>query len=65
MNNYKVRNAWYGGRYQTGEKENPYISLCLKNRDPFEDPSSELAHEFVENSVNVYKPLLENMALKI
>ncbi len=65
LNNYKVRNAWYGGSYQTGEKENPYISLSLKNNDPFEDSGSALAYAFVENSVNVYKPLLENMALKL
>ncbi|MCK5684521.1 hypothetical protein KAJ27_10380, partial [bacterium] len=61
MNNYKVRNAWYGGQYQTGEIENPYLSLCLKNNNPFENPNSRLAYEFIENSLNIYKPLIENM----
>ena len=61
MNNSKVTSIWYGNNYYAGEKSNPYISLCLKNKDPFESVETLLDSGFVQNSISVYKPLLENL----
>lgn len=60
----KSKTSWYGGYYQTGEKENRYISLCVENNDPFESVDALLASGFVQNSVTVYKPLLENLKIE-
>ena len=61
MNSSKVKNSWYGGYNQTGEKDNRYISLCLENSDPFESVETLLDSGFAQNSISVYKPMLENM----
>ena len=63
MNNSKVKNSWYGNNFQAGEKDNPYISLCLENSDPFESVDTLIATGFAQNAVNVYKPMLENMEI--
>ncbi|MCD4722639.1 MAG: exodeoxyribonuclease V subunit gamma [Desulfobacula sp.] len=61
MNNSKTKAGWYGGYHQTGEKENRYVSLCVENNDPFESVDALLSSGFVQNSITVFKPLLENM----
>ena len=61
MNNSKTRAGWYGGYYQTGEKQNRYVSLCVENNDPFESVDALLLSGFAQNSITVYKPLLENL----
>ncbi|MCP4673270.1 MAG: hypothetical protein GY857_18425, partial [Desulfobacula sp.] len=63
MNNFNVKNSWYGNIFHAGEKDNPYISLCLKNGDPFESVDTLIATRFVQNAINVYKPMLENMEI--
>ncbi len=63
MNSFKIKNSWYGNDFQEGEKNNPYISLCLENSDPFESVDKLIATGFVQNAVNVYKPMLENMEI--
>ncbi|MBU8911954.1 MAG: exodeoxyribonuclease V subunit gamma, partial [Desulfobacterales bacterium] len=64
---YKAMNksmtSWYGGYYQTGEKENRYVSICVENNDPFESVDTLLSSGFVQNSLTVYKPLLENLKI--
>jgi exodeoxyribonuclease V gamma subunit len=57
----KSKNTWYGGYHQTGEKENRYVSLCVENNDPFQSVDALLASGFVQNSISVFKPLLENL----
>lgn len=57
----RVKTNWYGGFAQSGEKENPYISLCVENSDPFENIETLFSSGFVENSIAVYKPLLDNL----
>jgi len=59
----KSKTIWYGGYYQTGEKENRYVSLCVENNDPFESVDALLASGFVQNALTVYKPLLENLKI--
>ena len=59
----RAKASWYGGYYQTGEKENRYVSLCVENNDPFENVDALLASGFVQNSLTVYKPLLENLKI--
>ncbi len=61
MNSSRVKNSWYGRYNRQGEKENRYISLCVENRDPFENVEALLASGFVQNSIMVYQPMLENM----
>ncbi len=63
MHNFKVQSTWNGNYYQTGEKDNRYISLCLENSDPFESVETLLASGFVQNSIKVYKPMIANMAI--
>ncbi len=63
MNHSKVKSSWYGNNFQAGEKDNPYISLCLEHNDPFESVDTLIATGFAQNSVNVYKPMLENMEI--
>ncbi|WP_299978629.1 exodeoxyribonuclease V subunit gamma [Desulfobacula sp.] len=62
---YKAMNksmtSWYGGYYQTGEKENRYVSICVENNDPFENVDALFSSGFVHNAITVYKPLLENL----
>ena len=60
----KSRASWYGGNYQTGEKENRYVSYCVENNDPFESVQALFSSGFVENAIAVYKPLLKNLKLK-
>jgi len=62
MNKSKI--SWYGGYYQTGEKENRYVSLCVENNDPFESVDTLLFSGFVQNALTVYNPLLENLKIK-
>ena len=59
MNRSKA--SWYGGPYQTGEKENRYVKLCVEHNDPFESVAALRSCGFVDNAVMVYKPLLENL----
>jgi len=59
----KSKANWYGGYFQTGEKDNRYIRLCVENNDPFESVDALLASGFVQNSITVYKPLLENLKI--
>jgi len=59
----RSKTSWYGGFYQTGEKENRYVSLCVENSDPFENIDTLLSSGFVQNSITVYKPLLENLKI--
>jgi len=59
----KAKTNWYGGYYQTGEKQNRYISLCVENNDPFKSVDALLLSGFIENSITVYKPLLENLTI--
>jgi exodeoxyribonuclease V gamma subunit len=63
MSSFKVKNSWYGGYNRKGEKDNRYISLCVENSDPFESVDALLASGFVENSIMIYKPMLENMKI--
>jgi len=64
MNNSKVKTSWNGGHFQTGEKENRYISLCIENNDPFDSVDALISSGFVENAVTVYRPLLENLEIQ-
>lgn len=64
MNNSKIKAGWYGGYFQTGEKENRYVALCVENNDPFESVDALLSSGFVQNSITIYKPLLENLEQK-
>jgi len=57
----KSKTSWNGGYYQTGEKENRYVSLCVENNDPFESVDTLLSSGFVQNSIIVYHPLLKNL----
>ena len=59
----RAKAGWYGGYYQTGEKENRYVSLCIENNDPFESVDKLISSGFVQNSLTVYKPLLENLKI--
>ena len=59
----KSKASFYGGYYQKGEIENRYVSNCVENDDPFENVDALLSSGFVENSINVYKPLLENLKI--
>ncbi len=61
MNNSKTRSGWYGGYHQTGEKENRYVSLCVENNDPFASVDALISSGFVQNSITIYKPLMENL----
>jgi len=63
MSSFKVKNSWYGGYNRKGEKDNRYISLCLENSDPFESVDTLLDSGFVQNSIIVYKPMLDNMKI--
>lgn len=63
MNHSKTKTSWHGGYYQTGEKENRYVSLCVENNDPFESVDALLSSGFVQNSITVYKPLMENLKI--
>jgi exodeoxyribonuclease V gamma subunit len=59
----RSKTSWYGGYYQTGEKENPYVSLCVENNDPFESVDALISSGFVQNAIDIYKPLLENLEI--
>ncbi|NOX34699.1 MAG: exodeoxyribonuclease V subunit gamma [Deltaproteobacteria bacterium] len=54
---------FYGGYYRKGEKENRYVSLCVENNDPFESVDAILSSGFAQNSITIYKPLLENLKI--
>ena len=59
----KSRASWYGGDYQTGEKENRYVSICVENNDPFKSVDTLLSTGFVQNAIIVYQPLLKNLKI--
>ncbi|MCK5838017.1 MAG: hypothetical protein KAH09_12185, partial [Desulfobacula sp.] len=59
----KSKTSWYGGYYQTGEKENPYVSRCVPVNDPFESVDALISSGFVNNAIAIYKPLLENLEI--
>ena len=57
----RSKTSWYGGYYQTGERDNRYVSLGVENNDPFESVDAMLSSGFAQNSLNVYYPLLKNL----
>jgi len=61
MNSTKVQNSWYGGYAHKGEKSNPYISLYVKNCDPFKNIEQFIDSQFAQNSVNIWRPVIENL----
>lgn len=61
MNLPKIRAGWYGNAFQTGEKDNRYVSLCVDKKDPFQSVDALMSSGFARNAVTVYKPLMENL----
>ena len=59
----KAKASWYGGVYQTGEMENRYVSVCVKNNDPFENVDQLISSGFAQNAITVFKPLLKNLKI--
>ncbi len=58
----KALDAWEGGYRSAGERDNPYIDLLLSDiTDPFESVETLLSSGFIENTVKIYFPLLQNM----
>ncbi len=46
-----ARNAWEGGEYHRGERNDPYLDACFRGTDPLDGPFERLA-------VAVFEPLL-------
>ncbi|MFH2058693.1 MAG: exodeoxyribonuclease V subunit gamma [Pseudomonadota bacterium] len=63
MNQSKIKSTWLGNDFQTGEKQDRTILLCVENNDPFDSVDTLLASGFVKNALIVYQPLFENLAL--
>ncbi|MBT3387616.1 MAG: exodeoxyribonuclease V subunit gamma [Desulfobacula sp.] len=59
----KSKASWYGGYFNSGEKQDRYVSNCVENNDPFESVDALVSSGFVQNSITVYKPLLENLKI--
>ncbi len=60
----KSRHTFYGGYYQMGEAENPYISLCIETFDPFKDVETLMASGFPGNAVTIFIPIMEHLTVK-
>lgn len=58
----KVRKYWFDRFRKTGERQNRYVEKCIGSQDPFETPETLISSGFVDNSVMVFRPLLENMS---
>ncbi len=56
----RAKKFWHDRHQGTGEKNNRYINLCVEENDPFESVETLLFSGFAENSVKVFRPLLEN-----
>ena len=55
-----AKKKWYGDMYREGEAENPYISLCFRERDPFLKEERVLYEEFQKLSLKVWEPVLKH-----
>jgi len=54
---------WTGSDFLMGEKENRYIQRCIENNDPFESVDTLINSGFVENSIEIYKPMMAAMKI--
>ncbi|OQY01107.1 MAG: exodeoxyribonuclease V subunit gamma [Desulfobacteraceae bacterium 4572_130] len=52
---------WYDSYNQTGESLNKYVALCFKNKDFLNDILYFNKSEFVDNSIKISKPVIENI----
>ena len=64
-NIYKAAKAsikkWYDSYNQTGESLNKYVALGFKNKDFLNDILCLNKSEFVDNSITIAKPVIENI----
>ncbi|MCK5310751.1 MAG: exodeoxyribonuclease V subunit gamma [Desulfobacteraceae bacterium] len=52
---------WYNSFFNTGDKINRYTSLYFGEQDLFQNVDYLISTGFVENSIRVFKPLMEHM----
>ncbi len=57
----RAKKTWEGGYLSLGEKENRYIELCYSNNDPFENLKKFQSAGFIENTLAVFRPILDHM----
>jgi len=59
----KSKRFWDGNDYLMGEKSNRYIERCIENNDPFDSVDKLVNSGFVDNSIQIYKPMMEHMKI--
>ena len=57
----KCKIKWYSPFSNTGEKTNRYTSLYFGDQDLFQNIDYFVSTGFIENSIRVFKPLMEHM----
>ncbi len=57
----KSLDTWYGGRYKTGESTDRYISYFVENNDPFVNIEVLQSSGFIDNTLNIFKPMLNHL----
>ncbi|MCK5099269.1 MAG: hypothetical protein KAR45_14260, partial [Desulfobacteraceae bacterium] len=57
----KCKAKWYNSFFNTGDKINRYTSLYFGEQDFFQNVDYFISTGFVENSIRVFKPLMEHM----
>lgn len=64
MNLSKVKTAWLGSAFLTGESRDRVVSLCVENNDPFQSARTLLDSGFIDNAMQVFSPLLDHLEIK-
>lgn len=64
MSQYKIKAAWQGNQFVSGESQDRYVDLCIGNNDLFRNPDTLLASGFVRNLEIVYQPLLNHLEVE-
>ncbi|MCK5099469.1 MAG: hypothetical protein KAR45_15280, partial [Desulfobacteraceae bacterium] len=57
----KCKTKWYSPFFNTGDKVNRYTSLYFGEQDLFQNIDYFISTRFIENSIRIFKPLMEHM----
>ncbi len=68
LNSKNISNAfkkslpfWQGGFFGPGENHNRYINYCVKDNDPFQNVNTLVDSKIIQNAIQIYQPMLENI----
>ncbi len=54
---------WAGDRFLPGEKQNRYVTLCFREKDPFDTLESLEESGFIDHVISIFKPLFQHMRM--